>query len=56
MLVEYLFADDAALACSDRENLVLAARTFDEVAAEYGLTLSAPKTKLLVAMLALTNE
>ena len=36
--------------------MVLAARTFDEVATEYGLTLSVPKTKLLVAGLRHTND
>ena len=35
---------------------MLAASTFDEVATEYGLTLSVPKTKLLVAGLGLTND
>ena len=56
MLSECLFADDAALVCSSRENMVLAARTFDEVATEYGLTLSVPKTKLLVAGIGLTDD
>ena len=36
--------------------MVLAARTFDKLATEYGLTLSVPKTKLLVAVLRLTNN
>ena len=49
VLSEFLFADDAALVCSCRENMVLAARIFDEVATGNGLTLSVPKTKLLVA-------
>ena len=35
---------------------MLAARKFDKVATEYGLTLSVPKTKLLVAGLGLTNN
>ena len=48
VLSECLFADDAALVCSCREDVVLAARIFDEVATENGLTLSVPKTKLLV--------
>ena len=47
VLLECLFVDDAAVVCSSRENMVLAASTFDEVATEYGLTLSVPK--LLVA-------
>ena len=44
-LSECLFAGDAALMCSCREHMVLAARIFDEVATENGLTLSVPKTK-----------
>ena len=56
VLSEFLFADDAALVCSCRENMVLAARLFDEVATENGLTLSVPKTKLLVAGIGLTND
>ena len=38
--------------------MVLAAKVFDEfeVAAEYGLTLSVPKTKLLVAGIGLTAD
>ena len=36
--------------------MVLAARMFDKLATEYGLTLSVPKTKLLVAVLGLTNN
>ena len=53
---EYLFADDAALVCFCRESMVLVARIFDEVATENGLTLSVPKTKLLVAGIGLTND
>ena len=51
-----LFADDAALVCSCRENMVLAARMSDKVAGESGLTLSVPKTKLLVAGTGLTSD
>ena len=51
-----LFADDAALVCSCRENMLLATRIFDEGATEHGLTLSVPKTKLLVARTGLTNN
>ena len=36
--------------------MVLAARSFDEVATEYGLTLGIAKTKFLVAELGLTND
>ena len=53
MLSKCLFADDAALVCSCREDTVLAARMSDDVATEYSLTLSVPKTKLLVAGLGL---
>ena len=49
VLLECLFTDDAALVCFCRENMLLAARIFNEVATEHGLTLSVPKTKLLVA-------
>ena len=51
VLFECLFTDDAVLVCSCGEDMVLAARTFDEIATKYGLTLSVPKTKLLVARL-----
>ena len=46
---ELQFADDAALVGSSREEIEWAAQTLDEVASEWGLTLSLPKTKLLVA-------
>ena len=51
-----MFADDAALVCSCREDVMLAARIFDEVATENGLTLNVPKTKLLVAGFGLTID
>ena len=41
-----LFADDAALICSSREDMFVAAKIFEEVSAGWGLTLSVPKTKL----------
>ena len=47
---ELQFADDAALVGSSREEIERAAQTLDEVASEWGLTLSLPKTKLLVAV------
>ena len=56
VLSEFLFADAAALVCSCREDVVLAAGIFDEVATENGLTLSVPKTKLLVAGIGLTHD
>ena len=56
VLSECFFVDDTALVCSCREDMVLAARTFDEIATKYGLTLSVPKTKLLVAGLGLAND
>ena len=46
---ECLFADDAALVCSSREDMFVAAKIFEEVPAGWGLTLSVPKSKLLVA-------
>ena len=46
---ECLFADDAALVCSSREDMFVAAKIFEEVSTGWGLTLSVPKTKLLVA-------
>ena len=51
-----LVCSDAALVCSCRGDIVLAARMFNEVTTEYGLTLSVPKTKLLVAGPGLTND
>ena len=36
--------------------MLLATRIFDEVATEHGLTLSVPKTKLLVAGIGLTSD
>ena len=56
VLSECLFADDAALVCSCREEMILAARMFDKVATEFGLTLSVPKTKPLVAGIGLTGD
>ena len=49
VISECLFADDAALICASRSCMVIAARVFEEVTAEFGLTLSIPKMKLLVA-------
>ena len=46
---ECSFADDVALVCSSREDIFVAAKIFEEVSAGWGLTLSVPKTKLLVA-------
>jgi len=53
---ECLLADDAVLVCSCREDVILAARMFDKVATEFGLTLSVSKTKLLVARIGLTGD
>ena len=46
-VTELQFADDAAIVGSSREEIERAARTLDEVASEWGLTLSLPKTGLL---------
>ena len=53
---ECLFGDDAALVCSSRDEMILVARMFDKVATEFGLTLSIPKMKLLVAGIGLTGD
>ena len=55
VMSECMFTDDEALVCSCRENMVLTARMFDEVAGKSGLTLSVPKTKLLAAGTGLTS-
>ena len=49
ILTEFLFADDAAAVCSTREEVEKAARILDETTRDWGLTMSFPKTKLLVA-------
>lgn len=46
---ELQFADDVALVGLSSEEIERAAQTLDKVASEWGLTLSLPKTKLLVA-------
>ena len=48
-VTELQFADDAALVCSSREGVERSARALDQVASEWGLTLSLQKTKLMVA-------
>ena len=53
---ECLFVDDAALICSSREHMDVAAMVFDEISAGWGLTLSVPKTKLLVAGVGLSPD
>ena len=55
-LSECLFADDAALICASRSDMVITARIFKKVTTEFGLTLSIPKTKLLVAGANLTTD
>ena len=47
-VTELQFADDAALVGSSREEIERAARVLDSVTTEWGLTMSIPKTKLLV--------
>ena len=46
----------AALVCSSRDDMVLAARIFDEIVSENDLTMSVPKTKLQVAGIGLTVD
>ena len=53
---ECLFADDAALVCSCWKSMTLAARIFNEVARSFGVMLSIPKTKVLVAGTGLTSD
>ena len=55
VISECLFADDAALICSSRADMDVAARIFEGVTAEFGLTLSILETKLLVAGVHLTT-
>ena len=55
VISECLFADDAALICSSRADMDVAARIFEEVTAEFGQTFSILKTKLLVAGVHLTT-
>ena len=47
-VTELQFADDAALVSSSREGVERSARVLDQVASEWGLTLSLQKTKLMV--------
>ena len=55
---ECLFADDAALICTSRSEMIIASRVIEEVTAEFGLTLNIniPRTKLLVAGVNLLAE
>ena len=46
---ELQFADDAAFVGSSREQIERVAQILDEVATKWGLTVSLPKTKLVVA-------
>ena len=47
-ITELQFADDAAIPASTRTGVEEAARTYIDVAADFGLTVSVPKTKLMV--------
>ena len=55
-ITELLFADDGVMVCCTRKDMEEAARVFDEVAAEFGLTVGVIKTKLLVAGCDLEEE
>ena len=46
---ELLFADDAAVVSTTRDKMERAAQFLGEVTTEWGLTISIPKTKVLVA-------
>ena len=48
-VIELIFADDAAAVGTTRESMERAAQALEEVTSEWGLTVSVPKTKLLVA-------
>jgi len=48
-ITELLFADDGVIVCFTRQDMEEAARVFDEVAAEFGLTVNMVKTKLFIA-------
>jgi len=45
-----LFADDAAFSATTEEELQLITRVFDETCKKFGLTVSVPKTKVLVQL------
>ena len=47
-VTELQLADDVVLVGTTRESIVRAAHVVDEVTSEWGLTMSTPKTKLLV--------
>ena len=48
-LTELQFADDAALNARTREGAEVAIQKYMEVASDFGLTVSVPKTKVLVS-------
>ena len=48
-MTELLFADDAAVVSTSRESMERAAHMLDVVTSEWGLSVSVPKTKLMVA-------
>ena len=49
LVTELQFTDDAAVVGDSRESIVRAAERLVEVLSEWGLIMSFPKTKLLVA-------
>jgi len=55
-ITELLFTDDSVIVCCTRQDMEEATRVFDEAAAEFGLTVSVVKTKLLVAGCNLEEE
>ena len=50
LVTEFQLADDAAAVDDSRERIVRAAEWLVEVLSEWGLIMSFPKTKLLVAV------
>jgi len=55
-ITELIFADDGVIIRFMRQDMKEAARVFDEVAAEFGLTVSVVKAKLLLLIVILRRE
>ena len=51
-----LFADDAVIVSSTRENMERATQVLSEVTSEWGLTFNIPKTKLPVRVAQIYNQ
>ena len=55
LITELFFADDAVITASTQENITNATVELQQVTAECGLTISFPKTKLMVAGTGIIN-